>query len=257
LEQRSAHSAPSVFLDVHHAPEQADRKARLIAGLLTSVLYVLFAVLIWRSFLTVPVSPAPPEIVAEVLPNVPKKQLPLPRPLPIHLVRPHRESVIMPTFTVASAKSLAPALLPPTAAEASLIAGGGASRQGSGTEGGSGSGDNPPDACLDPLWAHAVTRRVTSVLDRIGYPKSGRGRVIVHFVVRSGGQLDLVEVSRSSGNEVLDGAAYNAMRASDPLPPIPNSMHTDRIDEQYEFDFGERPLGPRTFKICGGGDATM
>ena len=256
MEGQALQNPLSAFVDNDHAPELADRRARLAAALLTSILYALFAVLIWRSFLTVPVSPARPEIVAAVLPDVPKKKPPLPPPLPIHLIRPHPESIILPTFTVASAKPLALALLPPTAADASPIMDGGMSGNGNGGHGGSADGtstkDGVPVTCLDPTWLHAVTMRVMGVLRRMRYPGRARGYVIIHFIARDSGQLDLVEISRSSGDGALDERAYIAMRAAVPLPPIPSRMHTDRVDDYYEMDFNVAPSLLRRFNLCGG-----
>ena len=253
MESQTVQNPRAALMEIHHALEPADRKARLVAGILTSVLYVLFAVLIWRSFLTVPVSSAPNEIVAKLVADVADKKAVPPPPQP-HLVRPRVETIAPPDFKIASAAPVAPAFLPASAATTSPMAGG--APTGTGTDRGTAgqapsaiaSKGNAQAACLDPVWLHAVTRRV---MHFIRLPSDGlRGHVIVHFVVRGSGQLDLVEVSRSSGHQALDDAAYHAMRAANPLPPIPDSMHTDRVDEQYEMDFGVGPLGPRTFKLC-------
>ena len=255
MEGQALQNPLSTFVDNHHVPELADRKARLAAALLTSIFYALFAVLIWRSFLVVPVSPATPEIVAAVLPDVPKKKPPPPPPLPLHLIRPHPENIILPTFTVASAKPFALALLPPTAADASQIAGGGMSGNGNGGHGGSADGtrtkEGVPVACLDPAWLHAVTMRVMGVLRHMRYPGRARGYVIIHFVASGSGQLDLLEISRSSGDEALDERAYIAMRAAVPLPPIPSRMHTDRVDDYYEMDFNVAPSLLHRLNLCG------
>jgi protein TonB len=253
-------SAPASFRECYSA-KRADCKSRLAAGVLTSIVYALFSVLIWSSFLTLPVNPARPEIVAEVLPDVPKNRPPLPPPVAVHMIRPGIESIILPTFTVASAKYLAPELLPPTAAETAPIVAGGISGNGNGRGGHGGSAastntrDEAPVACLDPAWLHAITRRV---MPFVNYPSAARrshttGVVILHFVVRRTGLLDLLEVSRSSGNQALDDAASEGMRLAQPLPPIPDHMHTDRIDEHYEVTFGTEPIPEkRALNLCEG-----
>lgn len=247
------------FRDIHHSPEPADRKARVVAGILTSVVYVLLTVLVWGSFLTVPVSSPPSEIVANLLPDVAEKK-PLPPPLPLRLVRPRAIAIAPPDFKIASAAPVAPASLPATAATNSPMAGG--TPTGTGTGRGTagqapspiGSGGIKQAGCLDPAWLHAVTRRV---MPFINYPSAARrshttGAVILHFVLRRAGLLEVLEVSRSSGSQALDDAASEGMRLAQPLPLIPDHMHTDRVDEHYEVTFGAEPIPQkRTMDLCG------
>jgi protein TonB len=247
-------------LDIHHASEPADRKTRLVAGVLTSVLYALFVVLIWHSFLIVPATPATPEIVAQVLPDtLHKKIAPLPPPLPVHLIKPHSETIAPQAFTVASAAPAAPALLPASAAKTSPITGGAPSGSGTAGQSASANGTNgngsKPASCLDPAWLHALTKRV---MPFVNYPSAARrshttGVVILHFVVSRTGLLDVLEVSRSSGNQALDDAASQGMSLAQPLPPIPDHMNTDRVDEHYEVTFGAEPIPQkRAMNLCGG-----
>jgi TonB family protein len=260
LEKQPAQNPRQAFLDIHHAPEPADPKARLAAGILTSVLYVVFAVLIWGSFLTVPVRPPPPEIFAQLLPDAAAKK-PVPPTAPPHLVRPRAVTVVPPDFKIASAAPAAPALLPATAAATSPMAGGsptgtgtgrGAAGQGPPAIGGDG---NAQAGCLDLAWFHAVTMRV---MPFVNYPWTARrlhttGVVILHFVVHRTGLLEVLEVSRSSGSQVLDDAAFKAMSLAQPLPPIPDRMHTDRVDENYEVTFGAEPIAAkRLMAVCPG-----
>src|SRR5215469_1572164 len=51
-----------------HAAVRVAPSSRVMAGLLTSLLYALFALLVWGSFLTRPLSPAKTEIVARLMP---------------------------------------------------------------------------------------------------------------------------------------------------------------------------------------------
>jgi len=114
--------------------------------------------------------------------------------------------------------------------------------------------DEGPVACLDPAWLHAITRRVMAF---INYPSAARrshttGVVILHFVVRRTGQLDLVEVSTSSGSQALDEAASDGMSLAQPLPPIPDHMHAERVDEHFEVTFGATPIPEkRAMSLCG------
>jgi protein TonB len=62
----------------------------------------------------------------------------------------------------------------------------------------------------------------------------------MHFSVRRNGQIDRLKISKSSGNEGLDKAAYDILRKAQPLPPIPDRMHTDRVDGDLPINFGVR-----------------
>jgi protein TonB len=227
-------------------PARSETSSRVGAGLLTAVLYALFAALVWRTSLSPP-SPAQSEIVATLLKDVPKKRAvePLP-PFIAHLIRPRAEKPAMPVFTIASgAPPQTPAPLPASAAKTSPMPGGtsgngpmGQAASGNGT-GGNGGG---LAGCLDPVWMRAVTDRVRQFFY---YPDAARaartsGVVTMHFSVRRNGQLDRLEVRKSSGDDGLDKAAADIMRKAQPLPPIPDRMHVDRVDGELPINFGVR-----------------
>ena len=228
-------------------PARADRSSRVIAGLLTAVLYALFALLVWRASLAPPSGPAVSEIVATLLPDRPNKRAvePLP-PFLAHLIRPRAEKPAPPVFTIASgAPPQASAPLPASAAKTSPMLGGtsgngpmGQAASGNGT-GGNGAGLS---GCLDPVWMRAVTERVRQFFY---YPPAAlaartTGVVTMHFSVRRNGRIDRLEISKSSGNDTLDKAATDIMRKAQPLPPIPDRMHTDRVDGDLPINFGVR-----------------
>ena len=217
-------------------PARADISSRVTAGLLTAVLYALFALLVWRASVA-PSSPVASEIVATLLPDKPNKRAvePLP-PFLAHLIRPRAEQPALPVFTIASgAPPQAPAPLPASAAKTSPMQGGtsgngpmGQAASGNGTGGNGGA----LAGCLDPVWMRAVTERVRRFFY---YPDTAlamrtTGVVTMHFSVRRNGQIDRLEISKSSGNDGLDKAAYDIMHKARPLPPIPDRMHTDRVD---------------------------
>jgi len=228
-------------------PAPADTSRRVAAGLLTALLYGLFAFLVWRASLGAPVGATQSEIIATVLPDVPKKRVvvPLP-PFLAHLIRPHAERPAPPVFTIASGAPVqAPAPLPASAAKSSPMIGG---TFGNGTMGqaASGNGTNGNGGvlagCLDPVWMRAVTERVRQFFY---YPDQAlalrtTGVVIVRFSVRRNGQIDRLEIRKSSGNDGLDKAAIDIMRKAQPLPPIPDRMHLDRVDGDLPVNFGVR-----------------
>jgi protein TonB len=241
-------------------PARTDTSSRVAAGLLTAAFYGLFALLVWYSFLGAPNPTQTTEIIATLLPDVPKKRAvePLP-PFLARLVRPRAELPAPPVFAIASgAPPQAPAPLPASAAKSSPMPGGTA---GNGTMGqaasGNGTGGNGAAlaGCLDPVWMHAVTERVRQFFY---YPGAAlavhtTGVVTMHFTVRRNGQIDRLEISKSSGDDGLDKAAYDIMHKAQPLPPIPDRMHVDRVDGELPINFGVRSFnGKPNLGNCGG-----
>ena len=229
------------------SPAWDGRSNRVAAGFLTTLLYALFVLLAWWFSTNKSASPATAEIIATIVRDAPAKHTaePLP-PFTAHLIRPRAERPAPPVFTIASgAPQQAPAPLPVSAAQASPMAGGtsgngpmGQAASGNGTNGNGGG----LAGCLDPLWMRAVTARVRQFFY---YPDTAlasrtTGVVTMHFSVRRNGQVDRLEISKSSGNDGLDKAAYDIMRKAQPLPSIPDRMHTDRVDGDLPINFGVR-----------------
>jgi protein TonB len=228
-----------------HATVRVTPSSRLMAGLLTALLYALFALLVWGSFLSRPLSPARTEIVASLMPDLPQKRIVLPPPpFLAHRLRPHLETIAPPTFTVASSAPVAPAQLPASAARTSPIAGGAPAGTGAAGAGPSANGSNGNGkalvGCIDAAWMREVTDHVRKFFYYPGAARAlrARGLVMVHFVVRRDGRLDLVEVGTSSGEWALDAAATDMMRKAQPLPAIPERMHTDRFEGILPIGFG-------------------
>ena len=241
-------------------PAEADTSGRVTAGLLTAVLYALFALLVWRGLIAPPSGRGQSEITAQLLPDMPKKHVALPLPpFLAKLIRPRAEKPALPVFTIASgAPPQAPAPLPASAAKTSPMQGGtsgngpmGQAASGNGT-GGNGGG---LAGCIDPAWMRAVTERVRQFFY---YPDAAlavrtTGVVTMHFSVSRDGQIDKLQISKSSGNDGLDKAAYDIMHKAQPLPPIPERMHTDRVEGDLPINFGVRSFtGGASPGNCGG-----
>jgi protein TonB len=226
-----------------HLPAQSDNQTRIAGGLLTAVLYAVLAFIALWSLNHVPVPAVTREITASLLPDARKKPV-LEPPLLAPLIRPRAENLAPPVITIA------PAPFTASAAATSPLAGGlgGASGTGSGGNGGI------TGACLDAAWMRAVSERVRQFFT---YPPAAlavrkTGLVMVHFQVRRDGQIEKLEISRSSGDEGLDKAAMDMMRKAQPLPPIPDRMHTDRVDGELPINFGVRSYnGSTTTGTCG------
>jgi protein TonB len=235
----------TILPDFSHWRQPADRKTRLAAGVLTALLYLLFALLIGqRAFWSNPDRAAPPETMVRLLPFAPPV-ITLSPPFIAHLVRPRAESIAPPSFTLA-AEASPPAQLSASAAKTSPLDGGaptgtgtgaGAGAQTASASGGSGAGLS---ACLDPEWMRAVSRHVARffyypvISDR--FPHSGL--VYVHFTVTRDGRLLASSIVKGSGSHLLDDAALDILRRATPLPAIPDRMHADRIDAVLPVDFG-------------------
>jgi protein TonB len=241
-----------------HGPARADNYSRLAAGLLTTVLYALFALLAWWSLTRTLPSADAPEITATILPDMPNKRAlePLP-PFLAHLIRPRAEKPALPVFTIASgAPPQAPAPLPASAAKTSSMSGGtsgngpiGQAASGNGTGGNGGA----LAGCLDPIWMRAVTDRVRQYFYYPQAALSSRtfGVVMVHFVVHRDGHLSALDIGKSSGTEMLDKAAYDIVHSAAPLPPIPDRMHAEQVDGQLAINFGVRDFkGATTIGHC-------
>ena len=242
-----------------HVPITADRSSRVTAGLLTGGLYVLFGLLAWWSLTHVRLPAETAEITAALLSDVPTKRTlePMP-PVLAHMIKPRAESAALPVFTIASgAPPQAPAPLPASAAKTSPMLGGtsgngpmgqAASGNGTGGNGGASAG------CLDAVWMRAVSEKVRQYFY---YPESAlavrtTGVAMVHFGVRRNGQIDRLEIRKSSGDAALDKAAIDILQKAQPLPPIPERMHTDRVDGELPINFGVRHFtGGGTRGTCG------
>jgi protein TonB len=240
-------SAPLSEFPRQALPVRADTSSRVSAGLLTAVLYALFVLLAWWSSTNTKAPTATAEVTATILQNAPKKRViePLP-PFLAHLIRPRAEKPALPVFTIASgAPPQAPAPLPASAAKTSPLLGGtsgngpmGQAASGNGTGGNGGA----LAGCLDPVWMRAVTERVRHFFY---YPDAAlalraTGVVTMHFSVRRNGQIDRLQIRKSSGNDGLDKAAYDILQKAQPLPPIPDRMHVDRIEGDLPINFGVR-----------------
>jgi protein TonB len=224
------------------------RHTRIAAAVLTAGLYTIFALFAWWPVNRARSPAETAETTAELLPDVPAKRVP-PPPFLAHLVKPHAVNSVPPEIIVApdASSQLSASTTPPSP----LLGGvsGGASGAGTGLEAGKSAG------CLDAAWMRAVTERVRQFFT---YPAEAlavrrTGLVMVHFEVRRSGEIEKLRVSKSSGDEELDKAALEIMRKAQPLPAIPDRMHTERVAGEMPINFGVRSFsGNATTATCGG-----
>ena len=99
-----------------------------------------------------------------------------------------------------------------------------------------GSGARIAGGCYDAAWAKAVSERVRS-----HYPPNTRdvsGVAFVRFTARRDGRLNRLEIVKSSGDRLLDDAAYEMVHKAQPLPRIPRWMEVDTVDAVLPIAFG-------------------
>lgn len=105
----------------------------------------------------------------------------------------------------------------------------------------------------DPRYADyfpEIKKRIESnwVYPQEAARKGQSGQLVLEFVVRKDGHV-LVELVRSSGIDILDRYAINAVKLSAPFPPIPARMGLDSVritaSFTYLLDHGFRLFGIR------------
>lgn len=69
-------------------------------------------------------------------------------------------------------------------------------------------------------------------------PKGEENRcVVLLFKIARDGRLISVNVSKSSGSDVVDRAALAAVKMTAPFRPLPNGYSEDSVDIQFTFDY--------------------
>ena len=88
-------------------------------------------------------------------------------------------------------------------------------------------------------YAQAVKERLSA---NWSYPQEARNQLIegslhVVFSLNKEGALTRLEISRSSGHEILDGEAAKAIRSASPFPPFPAHITVSRLNIEVDFDY--------------------
>ncbi len=114
---------------------------------------------------------------------------------------------------------------------------GGGFGSGVGVEVGGGSGGSG----LDSWYLRQVERRISQnwLRSSLGQPEV-RVEVAVSFEIESSGRIDSVTVLRSSGRRSVDLSAERAVRASNPLPPLPPEFRRGRVRFVAKFEYPPR-----------------
>jgi len=88
-------------------------------------------------------------------------------------------------------------------------------------------------------YAQAVKERIAG---QWKYPQEARkkkleGRLVALFSLNREGALTRMEITRSSGHEVLDREAERAVRSAVPFPPFPTTVTVSRLNINVSFDY--------------------
>jgi TonB family protein len=128
----------------------------------------------------------------------------------------------------------APAPTPPgpvaTGEQPTGVRGGtGQGGQGAGAAGGVSVG-GAGEGFFDSWYARQVEQRVGSnwLESRMGIQFKGKHRTLIQFSVSPEGRIEDVQIVESTGPDAFERAALRAVRASDPLPPLPVQYRMQR-----------------------------
>jgi len=188
-----------------------------------------------------------------------KPQLPPPKPEPVkqkpkpkrvrEIVRPPvtppQPALSMPTPVAAAPVRPAPVAAPTGSGSGR---GEGAGRgQGAGPGSGSGTGSGPGShAGSGSGSGDALKSYLAEVRRRLekekNYPWTARrqhheGVVILKFTIGNGGEIAGHKIARSSGHEVLDGAAAEALKKVGRFPPLPPALGRSQLNIQVPLAF--------------------
>lgn len=88
-------------------------------------------------------------------------------------------------------------------------------------------------------YAQAIKERIAG---QWKYPQEARkkkleGRLVALFSLNREGALTRMEITRSSGHDVLDQEAERAVRSAAPFPPFPSTITVSRLNINVSFDY--------------------
>ena len=88
-------------------------------------------------------------------------------------------------------------------------------------------------------YAQAIKERIAA---QWKYPQEARrkkleGRLVALFSLNREGALTRMEITRSSGHEVLDREAERAVQSAAPFPPFPSTITVSRLNINVSFDY--------------------
>lgn len=190
------------------------------------------------------IKPQPPPPKPEPVKKRPRpkrvREVPRPPETPPH------PALSMPRPVAAAPVRPAPVAAVPTGSGSGRGEGAG-SGQGAGPGSGAGTGSGPGSyAGSGSGSGNALKRYLAEVRRRLekekNYPWMARrqhreGVVILKFTIGNGGEIAGYKIARSSGHEVLDGAAAEALKKVGRFPPLPPVLGRSQINIQVPLAF--------------------
>jgi len=80
-----------------------------------------------------------------------------------------------------------------------------------------------------------------SIPESINAPVRMKGKVAIEFAVKKDGHVTGIKLAESSGNSLLDRAAWAGIYASGPWPPLPTEFNGDYIALRIRFEYNQPP----------------
>ncbi|NLA75061.1 MAG: energy transducer TonB [Deltaproteobacteria bacterium] len=89
------------------------------------------------------------------------------------------------------------------------------------------------------IYAGIIKKRLTACW---GYPREAKersmeGKAYAVFSLSRDGHLTNVEITGSSGHELLDHEGLDAIRRAAPFPPFPDTIKVERLNIKVTFDY--------------------
>jgi protein TonB len=193
--------------------------------------------------------PAPPQPKPRIAPKPPPKVKPAPQRTPTPTAAPVIPTPAPPALVTrvqpsplgaATSGAKGPGA---TAGGSGSGQGGSAGGQGSGSGGGVGSGQGRGSGPGSGAALQSYLRLVRQLLEKHkDYPAMARQRhiqgiVMVRFTIQGGGQVCSSQISRSSGQDLLDEAAKNTIRRVGQFPPLPADLNRQQLTVEVPLAF--------------------
>jgi periplasmic protein TonB len=184
-----------------------------------------------------PPAPAPPQQVAKAEPEPPAPKVPEPTPIPTpQAAPPPREVPHGPAESVnpsspptppgpLTARSSGGIDLPAAMLRRPPRTGGGGLQDGRGGV----EGEPIPLDTPDPKYQDYFRILRERIQSKWTYPREAGdrgigGALLIEFHIAKDGRLSYLEIRRSSGVEILDEYAVNAVKLAQPFPPVPDNL---------------------------------
>ena len=95
-------------------------------------------------------------------------------------------------------------------------------------------GDPIPLDTPDPRYSDYFRIVKRQIQEKWSYPREAGdrglgGQLLIDFVIAKSGQLEAIDLRRSSGVEILDRYALNAVKLAQPFPPVPDSIGREKL----------------------------